>query len=482
MMLMAGRGLITGPHPVRVALRPSAARVLPIMQRRLVGAVAGAAAATGAAAPAAGSRFKLRKRPPVASHRTWLNATPVQVSPEYVKGRRRRPLVGDPGDPHTAYTRAVWLQIEPCTAAQQSSDWTGAIAASGGLFDEELLAPKFSPTQQIATCKACRQYLSAINDSDRRDRTDPWVGGSVFERSPKYDTGKGRYSGEAWFKNELFTRHESRFDHHACMVMAVAKGDFPALQRADDASNGTGGGSGGGSADGGGGGGGGDGGANVDTLSSPGVNTQTIPIPSTTLALGRSHTQIAPPNAPPALLDISELEKRHEWALIFYVFDKALAAEPVRGLTRQAALARRLDVPGFAENDSSTYETKDAAEDILAQISKQFSEDQLKRLAQSPFFSVTADGSTDIGKLHTLTIDVRYLHPKSCEVTTEFLELVVCDGNAERITKAIMKALFKSVKEHGTWAEFHNKLIGASFDGASNMMGRPLFYSSTAVL
>lgn len=257
MMLMAGRGLITGPHPVRVALRPSAARVLPIMQRRLVGGVAGAAAAAGAAAPAAGSRFKLRKRPPVASHRTWLNATPVQVSPEYVKGRRRRPLVGDPGDPHTAYTRAVWLQIEPCTAAQQSSDWTGAIAASGGLFDEELLAPTFSPTQQIATCKACRQYLSAINDSDRRDRTDPWVGGSVFERSPKYDTGKGRYSGEAWFKNELFTRHESRFDHHACMVMAVAKGDFPALQRADDASNGTGGGSGGGSADGGGGGGGG---------------------------------------------------------------------------------------------------------------------------------------------------------------------------------------------------------------------------------
>lgn len=154
----------------------------------------------------------------------------------------------------------------------------------------------------------------------------------------------------------------------------------------------------------------------------------------------------------------------------------------MRGLTRQAALARRLDVPGFAENDSSTYETKDAAEDILAQISKQFSEDQLKQLAQSPFFSVTADGSTDIGKLHTLTIDVRYLHPKSCEVTTEFLELVVCDGNAERITKAIMKALFKSVKEHGTWAEFHNKLIGASFDGASNMMGRPLFYSSTAVL
>ena len=91
----------------------------------------------------------------------------------------------------------------------------------------------------------------------------------------------------------------------------------------------------------------------------------------------------------------------------------------MRGLTRQAALARRLDVPGFAENDSSTYETKDAAEDILAQISKQFSEDQLKRLAQSPFFSVTADGSTDIGKLHTLTIDVRYLHPKSCEVTTD---------------------------------------------------------------
>ena len=59
MMLMAGRGLITGPHPVRVAFRPSAARVLPIMQRRLVGGVAGAAAAAGAAAPAAGSRFKL---------------------------------------------------------------------------------------------------------------------------------------------------------------------------------------------------------------------------------------------------------------------------------------------------------------------------------------------------------------------------------------------------------------------------------------
>jgi hypothetical protein len=111
------------------------------------------------------------------------------------------------------------------------------------------------------------------------------------------------------------------------------------------------------------------------------------------------------------------------------------------------------------------YESYDTGKEITMHLSEAIARRQRDHLAISPFFTIQADGSTDKGKIKTLTIDVRYWDVAKQRVVTEFLGVVKCGGKATDITNKIADMLTKALPD------WKRRLVGGSFDGASNMMG-----------
>jgi hypothetical protein len=115
------------------------------------------------------------------------------------------------------------------------------------------------------------------------------------------------------------------------------------------------------------------------------------------------------------------------------------------------------------------YENYEAAKMILGHISDYLSAQQIQRIVASPYFSAQMDGSTDIGQLHTFTMDIRYLipdGPSGWETVTEFLELRACGGRAKDMTDTFLDTL-APIYPNGI---VHN-YVGMAVDGASAMTG-----------
>ena len=141
-------------------------------------------------------------------------------------------------------------------------------------------------------------------------------------------------------------------------------------------------------------------------------------------------------------------------------YEVGLAAEPPAVMDHRCAMLRKAKAAGFVEVERSgsthdyRYENVDCAKTLLELTSKVIKMKQRIRLSASPILTIQGDGS-QVQKLHTFTIDVRYIDLKTNTTHTEFLEMVNCKGDAMSMVEAILDALGPELIE---------KLVGGSFD------------------
>ena len=137
-----------------------------------------------------------------------------------------------------------------------------------------------------------------------------------------------------------------------------------------------------------------------------------------------------------------------------------LSGNPLTQMAGQCALQHVLTTPDFM-HDIHTYETYEGAVEMLTYICEVMRIVQSKRIDRSPYIAINGDGSTDLGKQHQFTIDIRTIDPITNETHTEFLQLSNCAATARAMTLAFVRALGTNMK----------KVIGGGFDGANSMMG-----------
>ena len=127
-------------------------------------------------------------------------------------------------------------------------------------------------------------------------------------------------------------------------------------------------------------------------------------------------------------------------------YEAALGAEPLSVMPHRCALLRKAKAAGFGEvdRDGATheyrYEKVDMATNILGLTSTTLKMAQRIRFSKSPLLTIQGDGS-EVQKMHTFTIDVRYIDVETNVTHTEFLEMVNCKGDAKSMVNAILDAL-----------------------------------------
>lgn len=167
------------------------------------------------------------------------------------------------------------------------------------------------------------------------------------------------------------------------------------------------------------------------------------------------------------------LQNDHYWT---YRYKMAINAQPMTHCRSECAMQRANGSPAFVNVEPHAtggellltypYESRSTAVQVLGHLSDVLEVAQRIRLSKTPFVSVQADGSTDKGKLHNLTIDVTYWDDSIGGVRTEFLKIICCKGTAEATANTIIETLRCALGP-----EFAQQFIGGSFDGASVMMG-----------
>ncbi|KAL6764302.1 hypothetical protein V8C86DRAFT_1685238 [Haematococcus lacustris] len=101
----------------------------------------------------------------------------------------------------------------------------------------------------------------------------------------------------------------------------------------------------------------------------------------------------------------------------------------------------------------------------LYSISQTLLTQQLAAVRASPYFSLLADSSTDVGTEDHLLLYVRYLEPSSFIYHTSFLRAVKVEGaTSEHITAVILRVIDTLSLDVG-------KLVAFCSDGASTFMG-----------
>ena len=87
------------------------------------------------------------------------------------------------------------------------------------------------------------------------------------------------------------------------------------------------------------------------------------------------------------------------------------------------------------------YQSAEGAVEMLTYICEVMWIVQSKRIDLSPYIAINGDGSTDLGKQHQFTIDIRTIDPTTNETHTEFLQLSNCAATARAMTLAFVRAL-----------------------------------------
>ena len=115
---------------------------------------------------------------------------------------------------------------------------------------------------------------------------------------------------------------------------------------------------------------------------------------------------------------------------------------------------------------NAKYTTDYSANDLLESLATVIRRDVDTHIHRSPFVSIFADESTDIGMSKKLVVFCRVLDPDTCTPKTYFLENVkVSSGTGQVVSQAILDCLEKREIPM-------SKIMGFGSDGAKAMTGR----------
>ena len=164
----------------------------------------------------------------------------------------------------------------------------------------------------------------------------------------------------------------------------------------------------------------------------------------------------------------TDAKEAHILCLIRDSFKLAAGAQPLSQLSAAAETGRMNGCPGYVNaprnnKNEPQYENYDGAKALIRLISRIMADKQAMILKDVKYISVTADGSTDRGASHNITIEVRYIMKDGTHTEPpEPLKLVECPGDGLAVAFAIMQALGPKLMY---------KLVGGAFDGANSMLG-----------
>ena len=164
---------------------------------------------------------------------------------------------------------------------------------------------------------------------------------------------------------------------------------------------------------------------------------------------------------------MSEKDKAISVALkaVYFLASEGLPMHKYEHLTSFLAECECPYMSKLSHADNASYRSETTANDMLQSVASVIREKIDNKLLRSPFISIFADESTDIGMEKKLVVYARTLDPENYTATTHYLENVkVSCGSGQVVSQAILDCL-----------EQRNvplsKVMGFGSDGAKAMTG-----------
>ncbi|XP_041360631.1 zinc finger protein 862-like [Gigantopelta aegis] len=166
-----------------------------------------------------------------------------------------------------------------------------------------------------------------------------------------------------------------------------------------------------------------------------------------------------------AVLKMEQNQKVHMRILFKIAFWLAQKGSPYTDFARIIELLQAIREP-----ISDSYKNDKQAKCFISFIHKMMNQQVVADLEESEFFSVLCDGTTDVSTREQEIVYVRFL--RHGRPQTQFITLKCVEkADAEHIKEALVEVFENDLRLSGDAIGWKSGLIGASFDGASVMMG-----------
>ena len=123
---------------------------------------------------------------------------------------------------------------------------------------------------------------------------------------------------------------------------------------------------------------------------------------------------------------------------------------------------------------NKTYASEQSMQEMLAAISRSLEMSVVKAVAESPYYSIVIDESTDLSTVKQLAIVAHYLNVDTASLEVRCLKLLDMSQYVRADAKGILSAVTEYLSNPGPDlpAIPLEKMAGAACDGAAVMLGR----------